>query len=183
MRALNCPSLPSGRLSDHLCSSSPWNSPGLPGKVLFPPCPEAHGCNHPVGQKCRLYNLSTDFLPMVGRKRACAAWLAGHRRSASQRSRSKTLILTFLPYCHQDILNWAFLGCYSSSVHETLLSASRISVYKTQGLSYRWPPHGWWGQDQHNYSERISGAMYCNKIPPRSIPEVILHSQQLILWL
>lgn len=75
------------------------------------------------------------FAQWLGESVAVPCDFRAHHCSANRLPRSKMLLLTFLPYHHQDILNWAVLGCHSSSIHETLLSASRIFVYKTQGLS------------------------------------------------
>lgn len=94
-----------------------------------------------LGQKRRLYNVIclTIFLPNGCKSHCCsAAWLLVCHYSANQSPRStlrlriKMVSITYLPPLKLSTgcsVYFTFLGCYSISVNEILLSASRVFLY------------------------------------------------------
>lgn len=115
-------------------------------RAPFPPYPNVHWRNHPtLGQKHRLYNMIclTIFLPTGWKKHYwSAAWLWGLSllcksvapkcTYASNQYGLHHIHHTYHPPPEHFKCCWVyftFLGCYSSSVNEILLSAFRIFLY------------------------------------------------------
>lgn len=145
----NCLSLSLRMLSSHLCSRNPWNSGIFPGRGLCTPLPNTQWCNHPVlGHKpgFKIWFVLQAFCPMVERSIVAVplGFLVCHC-CANPQSPSAFMLLNTMGPSHSSYSSppiyftgcwgdFTFVGCYLSSVKETLLYASRIFLYKAQGF-------------------------------------------------